>query len=163
MLIRRAGRRDLESIQRLWLQLRESSAKADPRLSLASGAERLAEDHREVILADPRTGLFVAEERGEIVGFLHGQIDTNDATHRVERYGNIVDLYVEPGRRRQGVGQQLVEYCREWFESQNVPEFRIESPVSNPATASFLKTLGGEALSVLHVIPLDRRSGDSSD
>lgn len=155
MLVRRAGRRDLESIQRLWLQLREEAAKSDPRLALSSGADRLAEEHREVILADPKTGLFVAEERGEIVAFLHGQIDANDETHRVERYGTIVDLYIEPASRSQGVGRQLVEYCREWFESSNLPEFRMAVAVANPGASRFLEAIGGEPLSQLHVVKLD--------
>ena len=76
--------------------------------------------------------------------------------HRVERYGSIVDLYVDPDLRRLTIGRQLVDYCREWFESQNVSEFRISAPIANPATSRFLEALGGEPLSVLHVISLDR-------
>ena len=154
MLVRRAGRRDLESIHKLWLALRDEGAKADPRLALAPGAERLAEEHREVILADPRTGLFVAEERGDIVAFLLAQIEANDATHRVERYGLIVDIYVEPDWRGGGIAKQLVEYCRDWFQGQNVPEFRISVPDASPGAGRFAASLGGEILSQLHVIRL---------
>jgi GNAT superfamily N-acetyltransferase len=35
-------------------------------------------------------------------------------------YGYIADLYLLPDRRRQGIGSQLVDSARQWFQQQNV-------------------------------------------
>jgi len=38
----------------------------------------------------------------------------------VSGYGYIADLYLIPDRRRQGIGSQLVDSARQWFQQQNV-------------------------------------------
>ena len=155
VMVRRAGRRDLSELQTLWEQLREIETKADPRLALSTGADRFVAEHREVILADPRSALFVAENQGDLVGYLHAQIDPNDPIYARERYGTVVDLFVSESHRRQGVGSQLLHYCREWFEGQNLSEYRVATSVHNPAAQKFFEHHGALPLTVLQAAPLD--------
>ena len=159
-LVRRAGRRDLEGIQSLWELLREDQAKGDDRLAPVIGASRLVSEHREAILADPRTGFFVAEEQGELIGFLHAQIDPNDPIYAPERYGTIVDLFVTEPSRGRGVGSQLLEYCVEWLCSHNLAEFRVATPAGNEAARRFFEARGARPLTVVQAAPLkdDERS-----
>ena len=82
MLVRRAGRRDLAGIQALWEQLREHEARIDPRLRPSTNAAKLASEHREVVLGDPRIAFFVCEHEGELVAFLHVQIELLDAVRQ---------------------------------------------------------------------------------
>jgi len=159
-LVRRAGRRDLEGIQSLWERLREDEAKLDDRFAPVVGASRLVREHREAILADPRTGFFVAEEQGELIAFLHAQIDPNDPIYAPERYGTIVDLFVAEPSRGQGVGSQLLEYCKEWLHSHNLSEFRVAIPAGNEAARRFFEERGTSPRSVVQAGPLrdDERS-----
>ena len=149
VLVRRAGRRDLSELQTLWERLREIETKADSRLALAKGADRLVAEHREVILADPRSAFFVAEDHGDLIGYLHAQIAPNDPIYARERYGTIVDLYVNADRRRQGVGSQLLGFCIEWFQGQNLAEYRVASSVHNPAAQRFFEHHGALPLTVV--------------
>jgi GNAT superfamily N-acetyltransferase len=148
VLVRRAGRRDLDPIHARWLRLREAEAKADARFAPSKNADQVARDHRELILADPRTAFFVAEERGELVGFLHAQIEQNDPSYEVERYGRIVDVYVDDTRRRQGVGSALLRCCVEWFASLGMPEYHVRTPIAHPDAATFFERAGASVVSI---------------
>lgn len=154
-IVRRAGRRDLPSIQALWEGLRALGASADPRLRPSANAGKLVAEHREVLLGDPRTAFFVAEEQAEIVGFLHAQIEPNDPVLRPERYGTVVDLFVADSSRGKGVGSQLLARSEEWFRSHNLSQIRIAVPVGHGTAGPFLLRRGAQALSTLYTIELD--------
>jgi GNAT superfamily N-acetyltransferase len=148
-LVRRAGRRDLEAIQTLWERLRELQAKADTRLAPSAGAPASAREHREMVLSDPNTGFFVAEDRGKIVGYLHAQIEINDPIYSSERHGTIVDLFVVEEQRRQGVGARLLEYCAEWLHSHNLSEYRVSLPAHAAGAQQFFERHGATSLHVV--------------
>ena len=155
VLIRKAGRRDLEPIQGLWQALRELQAKVDPRLTPSKDGPQVVREHREVILADPRTAFFVAEEQGKILGYLHAQIETNDPIYEPPKFGMIVDLVVREDRRREGIGSRLLEYCKEWFGSHGLTEYRVAVPVEQPDAQRFFARTGAPPLLVTHRAELE--------
>ncbi len=139
VIVRRAGRRDLKKIQPLWQALRELEMKLDERMKIVKDAADLAREHHEVVLADPRTALFVAEEKEIVLAYLHAQIESNDPTRLPERYGVILDLIVQDSRRREGIGTRLLECTREWFESQGIDELRVRTLARDNVAHDFLK------------------------
>ena len=149
VLVRRAGRRDLEPIQSLWQLLRELQAKLDPRFVLSKDAAQIVQEHREVILADPRTVFFVAEEKGKLLGYLHAQIDTNDPTCDPPKYGTIVDLVLREDRRNEGIGSRLLECCKEWFVSHGLSEYRVAVPMQQPEAQRFFARAGAPPLMLI--------------
>jgi GNAT superfamily N-acetyltransferase len=154
-LVRRAGRRDLDAIHALWGSLRELEAKLDPRLAPSADADAVTREHREVILADPRTVFFVSEEQGKVIGFLHAQIDANDPAYEPARYGTIVDLFVEAGRRGEGTADALLESCLEWFHSHGLTEYRIDLPALNRDAQAFFEKQKAAPLAITYVAKLD--------
>ncbi len=154
VVARRAGRRDLESIEPLWLALRQQEAKLDARLVIAAGAERVARSHWEVILADRTTAIFVADDQGELVGFLHAEIRRNEPAYRSERFGEIVDLFVSEPHRSRGIGARLLETAVEWFDSHNAPEYRVSALVASPDAARFFERHGAQPLSLRLAAPI---------
>ena len=153
-LVRRAGRRDLEAIQSLWVRLREEQGKTDARLAPGPNAARLEAEHREILLADRRTAFFVAEDQGEVIGFLHAQIDLNDPAYTPERYGTIVDLFVASACRSRRVGTQLLEFCKDWFRTSNVSEYRLATPARSEPARRFFERRGAAPLQVVQVASL---------
>ena len=150
-IVRRAGRRDLDAILELWTLLREHEAKSDSRLALAANASRLAREHLEVILADPNTGLFVAEAQGNVVGFLHAQVEAANPVYSTDRHGSIVDLFVSGSERGQGLGTRLIDYCLEWLRSLNLAEMRVATPVANAGARRLFERAGAHPLTVVQV------------
>jgi GNAT superfamily N-acetyltransferase len=146
VLSRRAGRRDLEAIQARWLELRESEAKSDARLAPSKNAAQITAEHREVILADRRTAFFVAEDWGDIVGYLHAQIEQDDPAYDTGSYGLIADLFVDLDRRNQGIGSALLRCAAEWFGSHGMREYRVRTPVSHPEARAFFERAGATEL-----------------
>ncbi len=137
-LLRGAGRRDLEAIHQLWKDRRDAELKLDARLVLAPSAEATAREHRELVLADPRTRFVVADHRGRIVGFAHAQIETNELEFLPERYGVLVDLVVHPEHRRRGLGLRLLQHVDEWLHSRGVEELRARVLDGDHDARSFL-------------------------
>ena len=144
VLVRRAGRRDLEAIHGLWQQLRELEAKAGTGERLGIRAEDLAREHRELILADPRTAILVAEEQGRVLGYAHAQIETNDPVYLPERFGVLVDLIVCTDRRREKIGSRLFDGFREWLTSRGVGELRLHVPVNADEAQRFFESFGSQ-------------------
>jgi GNAT superfamily N-acetyltransferase len=144
VLVRRAGRRDLDAIHGLWQELREIENKHGAGERLGIRAEELARDHRELILADPRTAILVAEEQGRVLGYAHAQVETNDPVYLPERYGVLVDLIVCEDRRRERIGTRLFEACREWLVSRGAGELRMHLPVSASEAQAFVESLGSQ-------------------
>jgi GNAT superfamily N-acetyltransferase len=142
VIVRTAGRRDLDAIHALWRELREEQAKADPRLALARESDVQAREHREVILADPRTRLLVAEEGGDVLGYLHAQVDQLDPVYARARVGRLVDVVVRPDHRRQGVGTRLLEGGRDWLRSLGLVEMRVSVPVFADGAERFFQRSG---------------------
>ena len=149
-LIRVAGRRDLEAIQGLWLARREAQSKLDARFELAPKAAERAREHREIVLADPRTQFLVADDRGRLLGFAHAEVESNDPAFAPERFGVIADLWVVESRRREGIGRALLERSVEWFRSKGLAEYRLTLPeleISQSAELSaFLERAGASRL-----------------
>jgi GNAT superfamily N-acetyltransferase len=154
-LVRRAGRRDLDAIHALWGSLRELEAKLDPRLTPSADADAVTREHREVILADPRTVFFVCEEQGKVIGFLHAQIDANDPAYEPARYGTIVDLFVDAGRRGEDTADALLETCLEWFRSHGLTQYRIDVPALNRDAQAFFEKQKADPLAITYVAKLD--------
>ncbi len=148
IIFRRAGRRDLKDIHALWQALRELEAKSDPRLALRKEAIEILRDHREVVLADSRTGIFVAEEAGEILGYVHAQIEINDPRHDPPKLGRIVDLIAREERRRQGIGTRLLGTAKEWLASMGMSEYRTTLPVHLPDGQRFFERAGAQVCEV---------------
>ncbi|MEX1055810.1 MAG: GNAT family N-acetyltransferase, partial [Rhodothermales bacterium] len=69
-MIRRAEKRDAERLSRLWMDLLESQAALDDRFGPSEDAlVRWRNDYPEWVSRDSRR-VFVADEKGEIQGFV---------------------------------------------------------------------------------------------
>src|SRR5579883_922525 len=60
-------------------------------------------------LSKTGTVLLVAEDGGEIVGYLYGTLEPRDWNLLLEAHGAIHDVLVEPSLRRKGVGRALMQ------------------------------------------------------
>jgi GNAT superfamily N-acetyltransferase len=83
--------------------------------------------------------LFVAEESGNVVGWIHVQ-----ATHLLDcdQRAEIWGLVVAEGRRGAGVGRRLVEAAEEWAKSGGLGVMALRSNQLRTGAREFYQRLG---------------------
>jgi ribosomal protein S18 acetylase RimI-like enzyme len=79
----------------------------------------------EDVEANPQ-GVFVAEESGEILGYISTRVDYESGK------GRIPNLAVDKSKRGQGIGRSLIEYALEYFRKEGMSFAMIETMENNP-------------------------------
>jgi len=82
-------------------------------------------------LLNPRAVILVAARGGRPVGYAYGRIERRDWNTLRERCAVGVDLWVEPGQRRRGLGRRLVEALLSTFAARGEPRLVIEVAARN--------------------------------
>ncbi|PJF40857.1 MAG: GNAT family N-acetyltransferase [Chloroflexi bacterium] len=144
-MIRRATAEDAEVIGELWLKLVNYHQALDVDLPRASrdGASRYAQ-RVNARLDDPHSRIFVAEEDGQVVGYVLGVVvDLVPDMFVQERSGFLADIYVLDEYRNRAIGRALVDALIEWFKSQGLRYFEWHVAVANDAARAFWYSLGG--------------------
>jgi ribosomal protein S18 acetylase RimI-like enzyme len=72
-------------------------------------------------------GVFVAEQAGQIVGYITTTID------RESSKGRIPNLAVAAEARRRGIGRRLIEQALDYFRRERLAYAMIETMTNNPA------------------------------
>lgn len=86
-------------------------------------------------IADPDAMGFVALVDGAVAGVV---IVNRDWTGLA-----LIDCFaVAPAQRGQGIGQALVERCRQWARARNLPGLRLETQTNNVAACRFYEKQG---------------------
>lgn len=146
MMIRAAKAGDAAAVGRLWVQLAEYHRRLDDRMPLPAedGAMRYA-SRIENTLEDTHTRVFVAEENGEIVGYVMGVIvDMLPEVFEAERSGFLADIFVSPDYRKAGTGRALVEALKAWFRGRNIHHFEWYVASSNKDGIAFWRAVNGQ-------------------
>jgi GNAT superfamily N-acetyltransferase len=76
---------------------------------------------------DPRMTVLVAEDEGELVGFLVASVEKDPPIYRVGEFAVIHDLWLNEAHRKHGVGRQLIKSAQEKFESLGIKQMRAEA------------------------------------
>ncbi len=97
--------------------------------------QRLRQAH-----ADPsRNGLYVAEARGQVVGFLWLVLRP---TGRGRLTGCVDQIYLVPEFRGRGIGRRLMLFAEEFFRSRGASKARLQVTTSNAAAVHLYESLG---------------------
>ena len=124
--------------QRSW---RSTYAGILPEDFIAANAGRKSEAvwHRRLARGAPGEATWIAEDRGEVVGFAN----YGDARHRLEGLdAEIYALYVVQEHQRRGAGRELVRACARHFVRQGQFGFYLWVLKANRARL-FYEALGG--------------------
>jgi ribosomal protein S18 acetylase RimI-like enzyme len=147
-LVRAARRADLMAIVDLWVGLVEYHRALDPRLpppaqgGAAQYAARISDR-----LRDDSTCILVAEQDGQVIGYVLGMIvDLMSDLFVQGPSGFIADIYVSPDARRSGVGRALVAQLMVWFAARGITYFEWHVASHNQVGQEFWAALGGESV-----------------
>ncbi|MCX7595713.1 MAG: GNAT family N-acetyltransferase [Fischerella sp.] len=106
----------------------------DPEKRYEKWLQRLATDRRSVFL--------VAEDQGQLVGFLAGTVEKEVPIYRLQEYAVIHDLWVEPEYRQHGIARQMVMQAIERFQQMKVRQIRLDTAVINEAARRLFASCG---------------------
>lgn len=101
------------------------------------------------LIADENVGLFVAEEGGKPVGFVHAVIrDARAIPVFVPRREAIVDnIGVKPAFQNHGIGRMLMDTVHEWAIAKGATSIELNVYEFNKTAIAFYQSLGYETRS----------------
>jgi ribosomal protein S18 acetylase RimI-like enzyme len=91
---------------------------------------------------DPRAMLLVAEDAGQIVGFLSTMVETDPPIFRCDQYAVVLEFWVDPPHRRKGAGQMLVETAVKELAAMGLRQLRIRTAAGNEPARQMLAACG---------------------
>jgi len=98
-----------------------------------------------------RSRSLVAEDDGEVVGFVIGWTEPREL-------GHIVTIDVEPNRQRQRIGSLLLDEIEQWLWSRGAKAIYLETPANDEAARAFYDRHGYWAIETI-----ERYYNDSID
>jgi ribosomal protein S18 acetylase RimI-like enzyme len=121
--IRTADQQDLEALAKLANQLIRVKDQSERKAILAK------------ILQDPSRGIYVAEVKGKVVGFVEVRVFPDFV--EVAPLAIIQNLVVDERHRGLGIGSRLMKSAVEEAEKQNVAEIHVWTEFGNETALSF--------------------------
>lgn len=103
---------------------------------------------------DARSVFLVAEASGGLAGFLVGTVEASIPIYRLEEFGFIHDVWVEPAWRGQGVARALVTEAITRFRAIGVGQVRLETAAGNPSAERLFAACGFRVCTSEHLIEL---------
>jgi ribosomal protein S18 acetylase RimI-like enzyme len=142
--IRRAERRDLESLGRLGAMLMRTHYAFDSERFLApgKGSESGYASFLGNVLDSPEDCVFVAEKDGRITAYVYAALEPMSWKELRGPAGFIHDLVVSEEARRLGIGTKLTETAVEWLREHGAPRVILGTAASNKVALALFHRLG---------------------
>jgi len=144
-MIRPALENDLTAVGELWSELVAYHRQLSDIMPEAApdGAKRYAQ-RLLARLDDPTLQVYVAEQEGEIVGFVVGMVvDLLPDIFTGEQSGFLADIYVKAAYRGAGIGHKLVKAMEDWFLLHNIHHYEWSVAYANQRGRTFWESIGG--------------------
>ena len=162
MITRLANRGDHDAIFPMLRQLRLRQQQLDAALyQLHPDAERRFLRWVGEVGEDPRTTLVVAEEQGQIIGFVYATIEQDLPIYLHEEFAVIREWWVEPGFRKRGAGRALIDLAIKELAGVGVCQLRVRTATGDADARALLGRCGFRAGTCEMVKDLPPAEGDS--
>lgn len=144
LTIRRAVRRDLESVGRLGAMLVEAHYAFDARRFLAAtpGTKDGYASFLGSQLDLPDAAIFVADDGGTVIGYAYAALEPHDYMMLRGPAGVLHDLIVEPGSRGRGVGKLLLDAALAFVRSHDLRQIVLSTAERNEAAQRLFASAG---------------------
>jgi GNAT superfamily N-acetyltransferase len=133
--IRRVTLGDLNEVAELWDESRRFYLEPPIFLTM----DRKEESYYRRLLEDREHQLFIAEESGRAVGFIHVRrsSDDDDSILASAGIGLIQGAYLEFPARGRGLGERLLEQAVEWCRVNGLSSIHVDYESANPFASGF--------------------------
>jgi ribosomal protein S18 acetylase RimI-like enzyme len=160
LLIRRAVRHDLRRLGVLGGTLVSLHHGFDPKRFMNPGHVEAGYAHflGQQLLRDDAVVL-VAEEAGEIIGYLYGALEPVSWEDLREPCGYVHDIIVDERMRRRGAASRLMAAAADWFRERGMPRVVLQTAEGNAAAQALFARLGYRRTMVEMTVELDATGG----
>ncbi|HEX4124678.1 MAG TPA: GNAT family N-acetyltransferase [Tepidisphaeraceae bacterium] len=145
MLIRRATSDDVESVLPMVAKICAFHEKLDPaKYGFLPHPEERYRGWLANRTGDPRSVFLVAQpdSGAPLIGFLIATIEREIPIYRLDEFGFIHDLWVQPEFRKQGVGKALAESAVSRFGQLGVTQVRLDTAAANESARKLFAAVG---------------------
>lgn len=140
--IRQAIPEDVTAIVDIWKEFMDFHAVRDRHFTRSTdGHERFA-DFISGRIVHEASCVLVAEQMEQVVGYCLAVISHYPPVFLYDTYGAISDLAVRASKRRQGIGQALVNHALAWFAAHDISRVELRVAISNEASMAFWRKMG---------------------
>jgi len=139
--IRVAGKEDAKVLADFFSRMYKLNSEFDPLLLTPDDLEERVAKVVEKSLEDPNEILVVAEDQGKIVGAAR-VIIIDRIFYSPEKEAVIREFYVHPSYRRQGVGNEIVNFIESELRKKGIEILAAEFPSRNIIAVSFYRKMG---------------------
>lgn len=161
--IRRARKADLDDVGRLWIALLEEHAGLDPRFEVALDAlDRWVNDYAHW-LQDERQRVYVAEQQGQVVGFVRAEQWAPLPIYGESLEVYINEIYIAGPFRGKGLGSDLLDHVTQWASTLKADRLRLGMLAANAEGRRFWERQGASPLSVTYTIEFEKQEEVSTE
>ncbi|HEY4639730.1 MAG TPA: GNAT family N-acetyltransferase [Thermoanaerobaculia bacterium] len=142
--IRRAEGRDVDVLGRLGAMLMQTHYGFDSRRFLAprEGSEHGYAAFLGHMLDSPDDAIFVAEEDGEVVGYVYAGLEPLSWKELRGPAGFVHDVAVLEDARRSGIATELMNVAIDWLREKGAPRVLLWSAAPNVHAQALFHRLG---------------------
>jgi len=144
VVIRRARKEDLPALGRMGALLMRTHYAFDSRRFMSPGGDPEAGYawFLGTQLREPDVIVFVAEEDGEVLGYVYAALEPQSWKELRDAAGFVHDLVVEERARGRGIARALMEAAIEWLKEQGAPRVVLGTAEQNAAAQRLFTKLG---------------------
>ena len=143
-VIRRATPSDAPALGRLGALLLRAHHDFDPQRFMAPGTNPEAGYgwFLNSQLSDDEVAVFVAEQDGEVIGYVYAGLEPRSWKELRDACGFIHDIAVREDGRRTGVATALIDAAIDWLRARDAPRVVIWSAAQNAPAQRLFDRLG---------------------
>jgi GNAT superfamily N-acetyltransferase len=114
---------------------------------------------------DPRMTVLVAEDEGQLVGFLVASVERDPPIYCVGEYAVILDMWVNEAYRNRRIGASLIKAAQAKFEAIGIKQMRVEAISGDSIVQHMFESCGFRACTTLMVYekPAPKRRKKQTD
>lgn len=150
MIIRKATLKDLPTIISLWKEfikyhnevLVKRDKKLQPFLAKKKNAVNIIQKYLKDQIKSKNAEIYLAEIKGKPVGYSLIYIKKNIPIFKLERIGDISDLFVKKEFRGKGISNKLKDNAIKWFKKRGIKNMVVNVHCENKSAYSVFKRWG---------------------
>lgn len=154
--IREFEEKDAATVRGMMRKLAEQREESTHQMVLKQEYDRFFSGYMMGLLRNPDSAVRVAEDDGDVVGYAVATRGRDQPFMRFSRTAVLNDMFVDEGRRNEGVGKQLLESLREWAREVGVDALEVQVFPEHDEEIASLKKLGFFQYRIKMLCPLEQ-------